>query len=124
MSRTTARLLGCSDLTGALAELAEALVVHLTGLDVGPQGEHDLLHSGGIGDRRLVLGGARSVFGLSGAVRLEEGQGAGESGSGQKEDSLLHCGSVPVHRKAEFKQGTPANGNRFDDPAHRRVQGA
>ena len=124
MGRAAARLLGCGDLTGALAELAKALVVHLTGLDVGPQGEHDLLHSGGIGDRRLVLDSARSVFGLGGAVRLEEGQGAGESGSGQKEDSLLHCGSVPFHRKAEFKQGTPADGNRFDDPAHRRVQGA
>ena len=124
MGRAAARLLGCGDLTGALAELAKALVVHLTGLDVGPQGEHDLPHSGGIGDRRLVLDSARSVFGLGGVVRLEEGQGAGESGSGQKEDSLLHCGSVPFHRNAEFKQGTPADGNRFDDPAHRRVQGA
>ena len=111
-------------LAGALSELTEALVVHFTRLDVGPQRKQHLLHSGGISNRGLNLGGTRSIVGRGGALHLEEGQGAGETGGGQKEDSLLHCGSVPVRRKAEFKQGTPPDRNRFDVPVHRRVQGA
>ena len=124
MTATAVGGLHSRHLAGALSELAEALVVHLTGFDVGAQGKHHLLHSGGIGGRRLGLGGTRGIVSLGGVFRLEEGQGAGKASGGQKEDSLLHCGSVPVRRKAEFKQGTLPDGNRFDDPAYRRVQGA